>query len=89
MTFSRRAALAVVWALSLVGVGVWARAEQQAPPPPQPPVVLPGPPVLSGENIGFRVHRTLGDTRIGRLVVRVDGRWVDVQFALGVSPAGK
>jgi hypothetical protein len=86
MTSSRRAALIIVWALSLAGVGVWARAEGQ---PQQPPVITVGPEVVSGENLGFRVHGMRGDTRIGRLVVRVDGKWVDVQFALGVSPAGK
>jgi hypothetical protein len=86
MTFSRRAALVIVWALSLIGVGAWARAEGQQQ---QPPVITLGPEVVSGENLGFRVHRVQGDTRIGRLVVRVDGKWVEVQFALGVSPAGK
>jgi hypothetical protein len=48
-----------------------------------------GPEVISGENLGFRVHGVRGDTRIGRLVVRVDGKWVDVQFATGLSPAGQ
>jgi hypothetical protein len=84
MTFGRRAALVIVWTASLVGVGVWARAERQ-----EPPVITLGPHVVSGENLGFRVHGVRGDTRIGRLVVRVDGRWVDVQFALGGPPAGK
>lgn len=89
MTFSRRAALVIAWAVSLAGVGIWVRAEQQEPPPQPPPLVLPGPQVLSGENLGFRVHGRRGDTRIGRLVVRVDGKWVDVQFAVGISPAGQ
>ncbi len=83
MAFSRRVALVIVWALSLVGVGVWAHAAAQ-----EPPIVL-GPPVLSGDDIGFRVLGVRGDTRIGRLVVRVDGRWVEVQFAMAAVPAGK
>jgi hypothetical protein len=88
MTYSRRAAVVVVWAASLVGVGVWARAEVQEPRPPVR-YPLPGSEVLAGEDLGFRVDGVRGDTRIGRLVVRVDGRWVDVQFAAGIAPATK
>jgi hypothetical protein len=89
MTFSRRVAWAIVWALSLVSASVLARSEQQPPPSPPSPLVLPGPVVLSGADLGFRVHGIRGETRIGRLVVRVDGKWVDVQFAVGISPAGQ
>jgi hypothetical protein len=73
MTYGRRAAVVVVWAGSLVGVGVWARAEGQGPRQ-TPRDILPGVEVLAGEDLGFRVDGVRGDTRIGRLVVRVDGR---------------
>jgi hypothetical protein len=43
--------------------------------------------ILSGADIGFRVERRNGETPIGTLVVRVDGKWVAAQFAGGVKPA--
>jgi hypothetical protein len=45
------------------------------------------PTILSGADIGFRVERRNGETPIGTLVVRVDGKWVAAQFAGGVKPA--
>lgn len=35
--------------------------------------------VLSLGGVGVLALR--GDTRVGRLVVRIDGKWVDVQFS--------
>lgn len=80
MTVGRRVALVVVWVLSLVGVGVWAGSGE---------VRIARPHVVSGEDLGFQVVSIRGNTRIGRLVVRIDGKWVDVQFAPGIVPAGK
>ena len=44
------------------------------------------PTILSGPDIGFRVQSRNGETPIGILVVRVDGKWVPAQFASGVKP---
>ena len=49
--------------------------------PAQPPTILSGP------DIGFRVERRNGHTPIGTIVVRVDGKWVEPEFAGGVKKA--
>jgi hypothetical protein len=46
------------------------------------------PVVLAGSDIGFRVESRRGNTPIGKLVVRVDGQWVEAQFAGGVMKIG-
>jgi hypothetical protein len=37
--------------------------------------------VLSGADLGFRVEGQKGDAVVGRFVVRVNGRWLDVDAA--------
>jgi hypothetical protein len=44
--------------------------------------------VLSGSDIGFRVDSHRGSVPIGKLVVRVDGQWVEAQFSGGVMKIG-
>jgi hypothetical protein len=61
-------------ALGLAVLGVWASAQA----PQQTPVII------SGTDIGFQVESQRGGIPVGRLVVRVDGRWVEAQFAAGV-----
>jgi hypothetical protein len=68
----RRIAL-VVLAL-VVGFRIYGRA-QVVPAPSVPPGVV------SGADIGFRVERTDGNTAVGRLMVRVNGKWAEAQFA--------
>jgi hypothetical protein len=46
---------------------------------------LAEPVVLSGPDIGFRMHGQKGDTVVGELVVRVDGEWKPVQFSFGMK----
>ena len=65
--------LALIWAASLVGVGVWA----QTPASEQK--------VISGADLGFRVERQERGTPVGKLVVRVNGQWVEVSFAVGAA----
>lgn len=73
--------LAFAGAISLAGVGIWAkspRAEQ--PQETRPPGVQIEGPVIQGDNIGIRVAgqpRPDGSIQ-GTLVVRVDGRWLNV-----------
>ena len=42
--------------------------------------------IKSGSDIGFRVDRMERNRAMGRLVVRVNGQWVDAEFSLRVSP---
>ena len=67
----------------------WTHA--QVPGQPQNPAQQPrsqAPVILSGPDIGFRLDvQGLADGRpTGRLVVRIDGRWVEAQWAVGVRP---
>ena len=56
---------------------------------PQPPTVKPPPPfepaplvVLSGSDIGFQMDRnTISGVATGRLVVRVNGRWIEAKVS--------
>ena len=65
--------LVLVWILSLVGAGVAGAALTQRGDDPK---------VISGSDFGFMVERIGRDgVPIGRLVVRVDGKWVDPQVA--------
>lgn len=73
---------AVIIAAALVTLGSGVRAQVQIQPPPVP---APGPTMLSGSDIGFPVERRKGDVPVGRLVVRVDGRWIEPEFSAGVQ----
>lgn len=44
--------------------------------------------VLSGSDIGFRVdHQEADGARTGALVVKVDGKWVEARFSVGLRRA--
>jgi hypothetical protein len=48
--------------------------------------VQPVPPtVISGADVGFRMEGRKGATPVGRLVVRIDGEWVEAEFAPGLK----
>ena len=76
MSKRTRLGLAVLWALSLVAAGHLARAQVRSDA-----MTLEQPVVYSGSDIGFRVYKPLGQEPIGRVVVRMNGRWheVDIQ----------
>jgi hypothetical protein len=65
-----RVVLGFLWLVSLVAVGAWAQIQPQQP-------------VISGGDLGFRVERQDRGGPVGRLVVRVDGKWVEAGFAVG------
>lgn len=75
MRFSARV---VALLLVLVASGTWALAQAV-----QPKSVFPN--VISGNDIGFRVEGHKGSTPVGRLVVRINGQWVEPEFATGVK----
>jgi hypothetical protein len=66
--------LLAAWAvISLAIVGaLTAAAEQRAP------FLTVAPQLVSGRDIGFRIERTVDGVPIDKLVVRVEGRRVDV-----------
>jgi len=86
MSKGRLFVVAVAWATSVLGVGLWAQAGQDTPPVVVYESEISRIPVLSGENIGFRPipnpNRERRGTISGRLVVKVDGVWLDA-----VAPA--
>ncbi len=48
--------------------------------------VQPVPPkVMTGADFGFRVEGLRGDTPVGSFVVKVNGQWVEVKTAPGIS----
>jgi hypothetical protein len=73
--------LAILWALSLVAVGAISSLAQAQGPGQRSGLqfnfLTESPTVVSGNDVGFRIERTQDGILIGRLVVRVDGRWVD------------
>ena len=79
---SRRALvlLIAVWCGSLLAVAEWAGAQSGLLWFP-----LSEPVVLTGDEIGFRVHGMHGDTPMGVIVVRAGDAWVEP--ALGTAPA--
>jgi len=77
MSKGRLFVVAVLWATSLLGVGLWAQERRG-----DVEIISEGKaygPVLSGENIGFQRIHSAGDSQtnvIGRLVVKINGEWL-------------
>lgn len=70
--------IAILWALSLMVVSALSSSAQaQRGGRPGFNLLTESPTVVSGSDLGFRIERTLDDIPVGKLVVRVDGRWVD------------
>lgn len=63
--------------LMLGAAGGWASAQSIAPKAVNPPRVL------AGQDVGFRIEAQRGNVFVGRVVVRVDGEWVDTEPASG------
>ena len=89
MTVRAYLVMAAAWVASLATVGVLAQGMQRPEtlrnPTPQP--AAPGDTnVKSGSDLGFRVDRTERGTPVGRLVVRVNGQWVEAGFTPAMTP---
>jgi hypothetical protein len=69
----KRVAL-VVLAL-IVGCGIYGWAQVVPAPLPVPPGVI------SGTDLGFSVERTERNAAVGKLMVRVNGKWMEAQFS--------
>ena len=93
MCLSRRVGFVAACAISLVFVGMFASAQVRQTPPgtPFPPANPPlnAPTVIAGNDLGFRVESTTNGIPVGKLVVRINGKWVEAQLGGGgVVPAG-
>jgi hypothetical protein len=71
--------MAVVWALSLLAAGAISSSVQAQRNQGQLGfnIITEGPTIASGSDLGFRIERTQDGIPVGKVVVRVDGRWVD------------
>ena len=79
--------LLAAWAVSLMIVGALTAAAQQQLP--RAPLLTVAPQFVSGNDIGFRIERTVEGVPVGKLVIRVDGRWVDVAAPATNGAAGR
>jgi hypothetical protein len=90
MSIRNLVAVAIVWALSLLGVGVWARGDQASPVKP-PRTIEWGSnlgPVITGENFGFQRVASQGDRPgkvVGKIMVKIDGQWMEIIPAVGIT----
>jgi len=71
----------IVLTVFLVVVAVLTSAQVTRPPSETgiKPMDLVAPTVISGSDLGFRIESSKDNIPVGRLVVRVNGRWVDAQ----------
>jgi len=83
-------AVALVGLGTIVGTGLWARAQNNpriVPAPRQLPGDNEIPIIISGNDIGFRVEGWSKDgTPIGRIVVHQEGKWLDVTLSGRLRP---
>ena len=63
----------VLAGIGLLSFAAWASAQFYAVQPVNPPITL------SGADIGFRVEGRQGSAVTGRLMVRIDGEWVEAR----------
>lgn len=71
----------IVLTVFLVVAAVWTSAQVTRPPSETglKPMDLVAPTVISGSDLGFRIESNKDNVPVGRLVVRINGRWVDAQ----------
>ena len=74
MSIRSTVVVAVLWVFSLLAVGSIVKAQAYRTNP------LPTPRVLSGADFGIRVEGEQNGVPVGPLVVRIDGKWVEVQI---------
>jgi hypothetical protein len=81
MNSVRRWKLALLWAFSLILVSALTAAAQAQLGRPNLPdaFTLESPTILTGADVGFRLVRVRDGVPVGRVVVRIDGRWVEPQ----------
>jgi predicted secreted hydrolase len=73
--------LAILWTISLLSVNTISSSAQAQRGQLQLNLLTEQPMVISGNDVGFRIERTQDGIPVGKVVVRVDGRWVDTLSA--------
>jgi hypothetical protein len=65
----------------LVMAAAWVSAQVTRPPSETglKPMDLVAPQVISGSDLGFRLESKDGNVPVGKIVVRINGVWVDAQ----------
>ena len=77
----KRVYLMVILAVIVLVAAAIAHAQIGALPSPVTPPGFPVQhPVISGEDLGFRIESMDGNKPVGRLVIRRDGQWVPVEL---------
>jgi hypothetical protein len=69
--------LAILWALSLVVVSVISSSAQVQRGRPGFNSLTEVPTIVSGNDVGFRIERTQDGIPVGKVVIRVNGTWID------------
>ena len=71
----------IVFMVFLVVAAVWVSAQVTRSPSETGlrPMDLVAPMVISGSDLGFRIESNTDNVPVGKLVVRINGRWVDAQ----------
>lgn len=75
MSFRSLVALVVLWALSIVAAATISMAQAPETVPSIAPIVV------SGDDVGFRIEGHRGQTPVGKIVVRIDGQWVEAALS--------
>ena len=74
MSVRTMVSLAVLWVVSLLVVATAVKAQVYEPPRP-----LPEPRVVAGPDFGFRIESEQSGAAVGKLVVRVNGTWIEAR----------
>jgi hypothetical protein len=72
--------LAILWTLSLIVVAAIA-GRAQSFRSIAPDFLIENEQVISGDDVGFRIERTQDGLPVGRVVIKVDGKWVNTGAA--------
>jgi hypothetical protein len=80
MPLRTRVSLIAVLVVLLVTAGIWVSAQQLRPSPLLGNGLdLVAPTVIAGNDLGFRIESNKDNIPVGKIVVRIDGHWVDAQ----------
>ena len=83
--------IAMLWAISSLVTGVLTAAAQRptgdARVGAAGALITEAPTIVSGPDLGFRIERTRDGIALGKIVVRVDGKWIDTGSSATVVPA--
>ena len=82
----RRSVTACLVAIGLLAAGAWGYAQSAQKAQAIGTERMASPIVISGNDVGFRMEGRKGNTPVGRLVVRIDGKWMDVESVWTSKP---